>query len=157
MRDILAHLYNKRLRFIPNTHAFFKGELLNPLVPPIDIILKWAHKTCSRLISSPLTVTTKNREITQYSPIMEWIDRFWYVYTLQWHPPVKVNQSCPHPIIQMNLMGIMSSKWSQHKIVHIVWLHLYKVKNRLNEVIPLQISGYHPEREVTRKSQKGYF
>ena len=61
----------------------------------------------------------------------EWIDKVWYIYTMEYYPTIKRNEILTHPTTEINLENTMVSErnQSQKSTYYMTSIHM-KVQNR---------------------------
>ena len=71
--------------------------------------------TCTPMFTAVLSKIAKLWKETKCPPTDEWIQKMWFIYTMEYHLAMRKNKILPPAKMQMELKGIMLSEISQKK------------------------------------------
>jgi hypothetical protein len=74
-------------------------------------------------VHSSLIYNSQKLEITQMSLNKEWIQKIWYIYTMEYYAVIKNNEFTQFIGKRMELENIILSEEAQTRRTHIVYSH----------------------------------
>ena len=82
---------------------------------PRDIGMLFRRDTCTPMFIPALSTIVKVWKEPKCPLMDEWLNKMWYIYTMEYYSAIKKNEILPFATTWMELEGIMRSEISQRK------------------------------------------
>jgi len=98
-------------------HCLLQELPYDPAIPLLDIYPK--AKTliqkyiCTPIFIAALIIIAKVWKQSKYPTTDEWINKIWYIHTMEYYSAIKKNEVLPFAATWMDLAGIILSEISQ--------------------------------------------
>ena len=98
---------------------------------PRDTGVLFRRDTCTPMLIAALSTTAKVWKEPKCPSMDEWIKTMWFIYTMEYHSPIRKNEILPFATTWMELEGITLSEISQRKTDSICF-HSHAALEKLN-------------------------
>lgn len=94
---------------------------------------EWKHFPHKKLYMNFHTTIIRNSQIVEIIPmsINLWMDKMWYIHTMEYYSAIQRNEVLIHVTVRMNLENIRLKKAS-HKKPHFMWSIYAKCSKQTN-------------------------